>query len=239
MSSSNAPPDEGMRRTHCHGFSYARRIWAACDSRPQAHRYYMTLVNIMIRHHFIVLVGAVLASHSIAATTSVREYREAHEHQIVEEFTSFLSIPNVASDRENIRRNADALVRMMERRGLNPRLLEATDKDAPPAVYGELKAQGATRTLVLYAHYDGQPTDPRQWTGSLPWQPVLRSAPLEAGGQVLPTPKRGEPINPEWRLYARSAADDKAGVLAVLTALDALRATGQRPTSNIKIFFEG
>ena len=37
-------------------------------------------------------------------------------------------------------------------------------------------------------------------------------------------PAAGEPINPEWRLYARSAADDKAGVIAILTSVDALRA---------------
>jgi acetylornithine deacetylase/succinyl-diaminopimelate desuccinylase-like protein len=55
----------------------------------------------------------------------------------------------------------------------------------------------------------------------------------------VPTLKAGEMINSEWRLYARSASDDKAGVVAVLTAIDALKATGKRPTSNIKISFEG
>ncbi|HEX8474919.1 MAG TPA: M20/M25/M40 family metallo-hydrolase [Pyrinomonadaceae bacterium] len=197
----------------------------------------------MIRLLSIILVCITFASQpvSVAAqeTSLVREYRKAHEHQLLEEFTQLLSIPNVTSDRVNIRRNADALMQMLERRGLSPRLLEATGKDAPPAVYGELRAEGATRTLVFYAHYDGQPTDPKQWTGSLPWQPVLRSSAAETGGQILSTPKRGEPINPEWRLYARSASDDKAGVMAVLAALDALKATGQKPTSNIKIFFEG
>jgi acetylornithine deacetylase/succinyl-diaminopimelate desuccinylase-like protein len=163
----------------------------------------------------------------------------AHEHEILAEFVAFLSLPNVAADRANIRRNADALVALMQRRDLKPRLLEASDRDAPPAVYGELRVPGAVRTLVLYAHYDGQPTDPKQWTGSQPWQPTLRSAALEAGGQILPMPKASELINPEWRLYARSASDDKAGVCAVLNALDALRATGQQPTANIKLFFEG
>jgi acetylornithine deacetylase/succinyl-diaminopimelate desuccinylase-like protein len=193
----------------------------------------------MMRHLLVVLIAVALLSHSVGDTNSVRQYRKAHEHEILEEFIGLLSIPNVASDRENIRRNANALMQMMERRGLNPQLLEATNKDAPPAVYGELKTPGATRTLVLYAHYDGQPTDPKQWTGSQPWQPVFRSASLEAGGQILPIPKRGEPINPEWRLYGRSTSDDKAGVLAVLIALDALKAIKQKPSSNIKIFFEG
>ncbi|HKR60230.1 MAG TPA: M20/M25/M40 family metallo-hydrolase, partial [Pyrinomonadaceae bacterium] len=170
---------------------------------------------------------------------SVRDYRRAHEHEILKEFMELLAIPNVASDRENIRRNAAAIVSMMQRRQLAPRLLESADPSAPPAVYGEWKTPGATRTLILYAHYDGQPTDPRQWSGSLPWQPVLRSEALEAGGKPVPVPKADEVINPEWRLYARSSGDDKAGVMAILSAFDAILASGVKPTSNIKFFFDG
>src|SRR5260370_42599729 len=115
----------------------------------------------------------------------VREYRRTNEQQILKEFIALLSIPNVAADRDNIRRNANLIVEMMQRRALNPRLLEAQTPDTPPAVYGEWKTPGAQRTLVLYAHYDGQPTDPKQWTGTLPSQPVFRSAAIEAGGQIL------------------------------------------------------
>src|SRR5687767_3449783 len=116
----------------------------------------------------------------------VREYRQANEHRIFKEFIDLLSLPNVAADGPNIRKNAQLIVEMMKRRGLNPRLLEAKSPGVPPAVYGEWITPGATRTLVLYAHYDGQPTDPKQWTGTQPWQPALRSASLEAGGKLLP-----------------------------------------------------
>jgi acetylornithine deacetylase/succinyl-diaminopimelate desuccinylase-like protein len=170
---------------------------------------------------------------------AVREYRSASERRILREFVSLLSIPNVASDREGIRRNAARLSEMMEARGLKARLLEATTPDAPPAVYGEWMTPGATRTVVLYAHYDGQPTDPKKWTGTRPWEPQLRTAPFEKGGAILPMPAEGESINPEWRLYARSASDDKAGVISILTAFDALRAKNIRPTVNLKFFFEG
>ena len=102
---------------------------------------------------------------------AVREYRRANEHRILREFVGLLSLPNVASDAEGIRRNAARLVEMMTARGLDPRLLEARTPNVPPAVYGEWRAPGATRTVVLYAHYDGQPTDPRKWTGTQPWAP--------------------------------------------------------------------
>lgn len=192
----------------------------------------------------LVLVAILLAMSSacygVAAQQSkVRDYRIANEHRILEEFVTLLSIPNVASDHVNIRRNAALIIEMMKRRGLEPRLLEAANSTVPPAIYGEWKVPGASRTIILYAHYDGQPTDPKQWTGTLPWQPTLRSAPLEAGGIILSMPISGEKIDPEWRLYARSASDDKAGVMAILTAVDALKAQGIAPTSNIKFFFEG
>src|SRR6185503_4580237 len=194
----------------------------------------------------MIVIRKVLAGLAILVATawaapgqqSVRDYRRAHEREILSEFTQLLSIPNVASDRPNIRRNAQLILEMMQRRGLNPRLLETKSKETPPAVYGEWKLPGATRSIVFYAHYDGQPTDPKQWTGTLPWQPTWRSAALESGGQIMALPANGA-INPEWRLYARSASDDKAGVMAILTAFDALRAQGVTPAVNIKFIVEG
>ncbi|HEX5736229.1 MAG TPA: M20/M25/M40 family metallo-hydrolase [Blastocatellia bacterium] len=165
----------------------------------------------------------------------VRQYREAHESEIINEFTDLLSIPNVASDDTNIRRNAAKLIEMMSRRGIKAQLLEG---GGPPAVFGELKTPGATRTIGLYAHYDGQPVDASKWVTD-PFKPALRTASIEAGGRVRELPKPGEKLDPESRIYARSASDDKAPIVAMLVALDALKAAGATLTSNLKFFFEG
>ena len=183
-------------------------------------------------------VAITAVSYSLGLSQSVNDYRRAHERQIIEEFTQLLAIPNVASDRENIRRNADFILGMMQRRGLNPQLLEANSKETPPAVYGEWKVPGATHAIILYAHYDGQPTDAKQWTGTLPWQPTWRTAALESGGRIVSPPADGA-ANSEWRLYARSSSDDKAGVMGILTAFDALQAQNIKPSLNIKFLFEG
>ena len=168
----------------------------------------------------------------------VREYRRANEHQILKEFTTLLAIPNVAADTQNIRRNAALIVEMMKQRSLNPRLLEGSSPNTPPAVYGEWKTPGAQRTILVYAHYDGQPTDPKQWTGTAPWEPVFRTGAIEEGGLITALADTGA-INPRWRIYARSASDDKAGVMAILTAFTALKDKGVTLTSNVKFFFEG
>ncbi len=189
-------------------------------------------------------VGALVAfsCHGIFGQSPVRDYCRVHERQILAEFTQLLAIPNVAADRPNVRRNAEFILDMMQRRGLNPQLLEAKATDTPPAVYGEWKTPGATHSIMVYAHYDGQPVDPKQWTASPPFQPTWRSAAMEAGGTIvtLPVPVSvNAEINPEWRLYGRSSSDDKAGVMAILTAFDALRAQGITPSLNIKFIFEG
>jgi acetylornithine deacetylase/succinyl-diaminopimelate desuccinylase-like protein len=170
------------------------------------------------------------------AVQAARQWRQQHETAILQEFSSLLAIPNVTSDRENIRRNAEAIVQLMERRGIAARLISAPD--ANPLVFGELRTSGATRTIVFYAHYDGQPVDPREWA-TPPFQPSLRSRPLEDGGTVVQLPSAPAAIDPEWRLYARGAADDKAPIVALMAALDGIRAAGIRTRSHIKFVFEG
>jgi acetylornithine deacetylase/succinyl-diaminopimelate desuccinylase-like protein len=193
----------------------------------------------MLRFFLAAAFMTVHVAAQVNVATPVRQYRIANQHTLLNEFIQLLTIPNVASDTLNIRKNAGYLVAHMEKRNLKPRLLEASDSKVPPVVYGEWLTPGATKTIIFYAHYDGQPTDPAAWSGSQPWVPVLRSNALEKGGKDLPMPKAGEKIDPEWRVYARSASDDKAGVFAILTAFDALIAKGIKPTVNIKFFFEG
>ena len=171
-----------------------------------------------------------------AARTAARKYREAHEADIAREFADLLAIPNVASDSVNIRRNTAAVIELLRRRGVSARALQGDG--GPPAVYGELRTPGATRTVVFYAHYDGQPVDPSQWTGA-PFTPVFRDGSLAAGAKVIPAPLSGQRVNGESRIYARSASDDKAAIIAMLAALDALRAGNIAPSVNLKFFFEG
>jgi len=69
----------------------------------------------------------------------------------------------VSRDLLNVRRNADYLMREMQRRELKPRLLDVPG--ASPVVYGEIVVPGATHTYVFYSHYDGQPLDAKECEG--------------------------------------------------------------------------
>lgn len=181
------------------------------------------------------LLACPLVAQQNPAAQAARNWRENHEIAITREFFDLLAIPNIASDLTNIKKNVAAISEILKRRGIEARTLAIPG--APPVVYGEILTPGAARTIVFYAHYDGQPLDPKEWA-TPPFQPVLRDKSLEQDGRVIALPQSG-PMNPESRIYARSASDDKAPVIAITSALDALRAARLPLKSNIKFVFEG
>ena len=169
----------------------------------------------------------------------VREYRIAHEQELFDELVEWLYIPNVANDQLNIRKCAAWLKSAMERRGITAKILET---GGSPVVYGELNVPGANRTIMFYSHYDGQPVDPTKWIDMEPFAPTMRPGKMKAGStepKPIPLPKKGEKINEEWRLYARSASDDKSPITALLAAIDAVKAAGLNFGANVRFIYEG
>jgi acetylornithine deacetylase/succinyl-diaminopimelate desuccinylase-like protein len=148
----------------------------------------------------------------------VHSYTEAHREELTAKFREFLSIPNVAAAPDDLKHNADFLLNSLRERGVEARLL--TESGAPPVVYGEIRTPGAEHTIVLYAHYDGQPVTPSEWE-TPPFKAEVRA------------------VNGEPRIYARGAGDDKAAIFAQLTALDAMKAAGIHPRANIRFVWEG
>jgi acetylornithine deacetylase/succinyl-diaminopimelate desuccinylase-like protein len=150
---------------------------------------------------------------------AAHDYTAAHRPELLQQFTQFLTIPNVAADPAGLQRNADFLLSELRKRNIDARLL--TLPGTPSVVYGRIDTPGATHTIVFYAHYDGQPVTPADWTVTPPFAPLLRD------------------VNGEPRIYARSAGDDKAAIFAQLTALDALRAAHIPLRANLRFVWEG
>jgi acetylornithine deacetylase/succinyl-diaminopimelate desuccinylase-like protein len=171
----------------------------------------------------------------------VRDYRMNNEDRIIRELTEFLAIPNVASDTLNIQKNAARLQAMLEARGIETHLLPITGRG--PVVFGKLNTPNARRTIIFYAHYDGQPVDASAWTDGKPFEPALRSGTIESGGKRIASPADSPEhhaiYSDDWRIYARSASDDKSPIVALLAALDALRANKIPLAVNLKLILEG
>jgi len=162
----------------------------------------------------VLCLAAAAAAQTNPAAKAARAWRQTHENAVLSEFMTFLALPNLARDEAGIRKNAAAASAMFEKRGVKTQYLEVPG--APPVVYGEIPAANASRTVIFYAHYDGQPLDPKEWA-TPPWEPVLR----------------------DGRIWARSASDDKAPFAAIAAALDALAEAKIPIRQNVKFVFEG
>lgn len=154
------------------------------------------------------------------------------------EFLDLLAIPNVADQPADIQRNASFLEQAFAKRGFKVRRLE--NPANRPAVLAELTTAGPkARTVLLYAHFDGQPVIPENWSQPDPFRPVIKKRDAQGkwqdvGRQAL----LASPLDPELRVFARSASDDKAPIMMILTAVDLLRAQQKSPAINIKVLLD-
>jgi acetylornithine deacetylase/succinyl-diaminopimelate desuccinylase-like protein len=169
-------------------------------------------------------------------TTQVDTYRAAHESAIITQLDDLTRLKSVAAVPTGILAAASKLESELKTRGFQTALLTAGG--SPPVVFGSLEVPHAKRTVVFYAHYDGQPVTPSQWASD-PFAPVMRDGPLGPTAKIVNWRNATPPYNPEWRLFGRAAADDKASIVAFLAAFDALKAAGRTPSVNIKVVWEG
>lgn len=166
---------------------------------------------------------------------TLHEYRNNHEKVIIEDFVGLLSMPNVAASIPDMDRNADYITELLEERGFTTQRLKS---GGAPYIYAELMSPGAAETVLIYAHFDGQPVQEENWVHP-PFSPTLLDAPLQAGGQVVDISQVDGDFDPEWRLYGRSAGDDKMPIIALVHALDAMKQNGIDLSVNLKLLLDG
>jgi cysteinylglycine-S-conjugate dipeptidase len=150
---------------------------------------------------------------------ALRERLSALLPAAVDDLKDLVRIPSIAFpgyDREPVRRSAEAVAALLRGAGMDDVTIESVGEGAP-AVIGRTRAADGRPTILLYAHHDVQPTGAVEDWSSAPFEPV----------------QRGE------RLYGRGAADDKAGVMAHVTAL---RLVGEQLAAEgigVTVFVEG
>ena len=177
---------------------------------------------------------AVGADDYVTPVETAKAHIADNRQQILSDFIDLLSLPNVASSIPDMDRNADWIIDYISTRGFTAERVKA---GGAPYVYGVRQGSEGAPSVLIYAHFDGQPVIEEDWE-SPPFTPTLwTDIPGENDAHTVAFAE--ENLTPGMRLVARSAGDDKAPIIALMAAIDALVAGDNMPDITIKLILDG
>ena len=150
--------------------------------------------------------------------STTQEYIDQNKDKFVEELFELLRIPSISTDstkKEEIKKAASFLVSQLESMKLET--VKTFETPGNPIVYAEHCPHDDRPTVLIYGHYDVQPSDPDELWDTPPFEPTVK----------------------DGLIYARGASDDKGQAFTHVKALESFVETGQEIPVNVKIVLEG
>ncbi|MDG2448172.1 MAG: M20/M25/M40 family metallo-hydrolase [Saprospiraceae bacterium] len=154
-------------------------------------------------------------------------------HLAIDELTSFISIPNFGLNEEDIIKNIRWLETAFDKRGFTTQRLKTTGN---PLLLAERQKDPSLPTILFYMHLDGQAVDPGKWDQKDPYHAVIKQQNKNGEWEKVDITNQRE-IDPESRIFGRSASDDKGPIIAFLNAID--QTSANQIKHNIKVILDG
>ena len=147
-----------------------------------------------------------------------QEYIDQNKDKFVEELFELLRIPSVSTDstkKDEIKKASQFLADQLNSLGLER--VETFETPGNPIVYAEHCPHDDKPTVLIYGHYDVQPSDPDDLWDTPPFEPTIK----------------------DGLIYARGASDDKGQAFTHVKAVESYKKTGQELPVNVKFILEG
>lgn len=169
------------------------------------------------------------------SATVIRQAVDDYSLRAVSFYREFLSLPNDANYPQDIERLVDYLESRFQALHFTTQRLPTT---ANPVLYAERLVEADAKTVLVYLQADGQPVDPSAWDQDNPYDPVLKARNEAGEWETLPWSSIEQGLNPEWRIFARSAADSKGPMTQFMVAMRLLDQLGHAPDYNLKVVID-
>jgi len=151
------------------------------------------------------------------------EYIQNNKDRFLNELFELLRIPSISADsafKNDVRKAAEYIQNKLIQAGADK--VELCETAGYPIVYGEKMIDPALPTVLVYGHYDVQPSAPDELWETPAFEPVIRKT----------------AIHPEGAIFARGSCDDKGQMYMHVKAFEAMMATNSL-TCNVKFMIEG
>ena len=148
---------------------------------------------------------------------SVQSYIESNRERFLEELFDLLRIPSISADSQysgDVRKCAQTVADFLISAGAENVVLEETA--GYPIVYGDKIIDTNLPTVLVYGHYDVQPSVPDELWHTPPFEPTIK----------------------DDKIYARGACDDKGQMFMHVKAFETMMRENELKC-NIKFMIEG
>ena len=166
---------------------------------------------------------------------TIRALTQQHTRQAIALFREFLSLPNDANYPDDIQRMVEWMEVAFADRGFATQRIATAGS---PLLLAERHISDDAKTVLIYLQADGQPVDPTAWFQEDPYTPVLKERTESGSYERIPWELLDTSYSPDWRVFARSAADSKGPMTQFLVAMDLLDKAGFEPAFNIKVIID-
>ena len=165
----------------------------------------------------------------------IRSQVDASTHEAIEFYREFLALPNDSQYPEDI----EALVQWLETElpelGFETRRIQTPGN---PALFAQRHVDDTKKTVLVYLQADGQPVDPSAWAQASPFRAVLKEQQDDGSWAEIPWERLELGVDPDWRVFARSASDSKGPMTQFMLAVRLLDASGFIPDYNLKVIID-
>ncbi len=165
----------------------------------------------------------------------IRAAVEANRDAAVALYREFLGLPNDALNPADIERLVAWMEKTFAARGFETSRIET---DGSPSLYAQRLVPDASATVLVYLQADGQPVDPTAWDQPDPYVATLKERDDLGQWRPLAWSALDERFDPDWRVFARSAADSKGPMAQFLMAIELLDGLGFTPAYNLKVIID-
>ena len=186
---------------------------------------------------FIVLAGPAVAEERPAQIPAdeLRSMANTNALDAVALYREFLALPNDAIYPEQIAALNTWVLGAFEERGFTTQLLPT---DGSPSVYAERLSANADKTVLIYLQADGQPVDVSAWHQDDPYEAVLKEQLDDGSWQIIDWSRLQAGLNPDWRIFARSASDSKGPMTQFMMAVQLLTEVKPDLGYNLKVLID-
>lgn len=144
----------------------------------------------------------------------VFRYIDENQNNYLEQLFVFLRQPSISTQNLGVKECADLLMNILKDSGAEAEIFQTPQH---PIVIGHIRNKAASRTLLVYGHYDVQPPEPLDLWETPPFDPTIRNG----------------------RIYGRGVADNKGQLFSHIKAAEAIIRVRGKTSSNITFLFEG